>query len=203
MVNDAPILFIVSGPSGSGKGTFLTHIAEQNRDLIRVQTFTTRPPRPNETAADYNFITEAEFHAKCDSGEIFESTRTYEDHYYGSPSRLIRADEPHDLMVELEVKGMLRLKSLSQRRVVSIFVMPPSLEALSERIKARHHEDNFEARLDKAKDQVSYAYAFDYILVNDDVDVFRQQAQTLVAAERNQRLMAGRLKSGMDYLLRT
>ncbi len=203
MVNDAPLLLIVSGPSGSGKGTFLSHIAESNRDLIRVQTFTTRLPRPNETAADYNFISEADFHSKCASGEIFESTKTYDDHYYGSPSRLIRADEPHDLMVELEVKGMLRLRSLSQRRVVSIFIMPPSLEALAERIRARHQEDNFEARLAKAKDQVSYAYAFDYVLVNDEVEAFRAQAQTVVSAERLRRQMAAAVKERMEYLLRT
>lgn len=203
MANDAPLLFIVSGPSGSGKGTFLTHIAAQFPDVERVQTYTTRPPRPNETAADYNFISPADFEAKCASGEIFESTKTYDDHSYGSPARLIRADEPADLMVELEVKGMLRLRTLSQRRVVSIFVLPPSLEALAERIKARHHEDNFEARLAKAKDQVSYAYAFDYALVNDELEAFREQSALIVAAERLRRQTASMLKDRMDFLLRT
>jgi guanylate kinase len=203
MAQDAPILFIVSGPSGSGKGTFLSHIADQFPDLVRVQTFTTRPPRPNETAADYTFVAVAEFDAKCANGEIFESTRTYDDYCYGSPSRLVRDDEPADLMVELEVKGMLRLRSLSQRRVVSIFVMPPSMEDLEARIKARHQEDNFNARLDKAKDQVSYAYAFDYVLVNDDLSTFQEQAATIVAAERLRRTMAASMKQRMEYLLRT
>lgn len=203
MAQDTPILFIVSGPSGAGKGTFLAHVAQKFPDLKRVQTFTTRPPRPNESPDDYNFVTLQEFERLTHDGEIFEFTKTYDDFFYGSPTRLVRTSETEDLLVELEVKGMLRLKALSQRRVVSIFVLPPTMAALATRIKARHQEDNFEARLAKAKDQVSYAYAYDYVLVNDDLEKFRDQAEAIVRAERLKRNLFLDLKERMEFLLTT
>jgi len=77
------------------------------------------------------------------------------------------------------------------------------MAALATRIKARHQEDNFEARLAKAKDQVSYAYAYDYVLVNDDVEKFKQQAESIIRGERLKRSLFLDIKERMEFLLTT
>jgi guanylate kinase len=203
MAFDAPLLFIVSGPSGSGKGTLLAHLAQTQPDLERVQTYTTRAMRPTESAEDYNFIADGEFDRHVASGEIFEFTRTYGDHRYGSPKRLVDASDGRDIVVELEVKGMLRLRTLSQRRVVSLFILPESIEELERRIRARHMEDNFEDRIAKAREQVSYAYAYDYLAVNADRERFLSEAEAIVRAERARRDGARFMRGSMSELLRS
>lgn len=203
MPKDSPLLFVISGPSGSGKGTLLDHIAETQPDLVRVQTYTTRPARPNETKDDYNFVSEPAFQRLVDQGELYEHTRTYEDYCYGSPKILVEDADPRDLIVELEVKGMLRMKAASKRRVVGIFILPSSVESLKERIMARHLEENFDARIKKAIDQVSYAYAYDYLLVNDVREIFLQEAFNVVAAERARRRGDSFMRNKMSEFMHT
>ena len=181
-----PLLIVVSGPSGAGKKTFLDHVAERFPETQRVTTYTTRFPREGEKdGVDYRFISGDEFEEKVHSGEIFESTRTYGDYQYGSPLDLIsdRIDAP--LVVELDVKGMARLKSSSARRVVSIFIMPPSMEDLMKRIVSRPGDppDNLERRIDAAVQQLDYAWSYDYILVNDHLREFLRDVESVVSAE--------------------
>ncbi|MFY9235186.1 MAG: hypothetical protein WAO58_12095 [Fimbriimonadaceae bacterium] len=177
------LLFVISGPSGAGKGTLLERLSQGDLGLSRVRTYTTRPPRTNETEADYAFISREEFFGHVESGEIWEHTRTYGDHYYGSPVRLLQDEGGSHLLTEVEVKGMLRLREFSARRVVSIFVLPPSIEELGARIEKRHAEVNSQARIDKALDQIGYASAYDYILLNKDMEEFLARAETIARAE--------------------
>ena len=115
---------MISGPSGSGKGTAMGHMTRLFPGIQKAATFTTRAPRPGERPGiDYHFITPEAFQAKVESGEIYEFTRTYGDYVYGSPRRLLETDEFAPLLVELEVKGMLRLKAATRRRLVSVFVL--------------------------------------------------------------------------------
>lgn len=179
-----PLLFVLSGPSGSGKGTALAHLTANFPDLRRVTTFTTRAPRPGEQAGiDYNFITPEEFARRVEDGTIYEAAKTYGDYLYGSPRVLVDDSESAPLLVELEVKGMLRLKATSKRRVVSVFVLPPSTQALAERITKRSAEANVEARLAKALDQIQYALAYDYVLVNDGLEPFLADLSAVFNAE--------------------
>jgi guanylate kinase len=179
-----PLLFVLSGPSGSGKGTALGHIGQTFPEIGRVTTFTTRSPRSGETpGVDYNFITAEEFQERVDDGSIYEAAKTYGDYLYGSPRVLVDETEPKPLLVELEVKGMLRLRATSKRHVVSIFVLPPSTQALADRITRRHVEGNIDARLEKALDQIQYALAYDYVIVNDGLDQFLLDLQSVIHAE--------------------
>ncbi len=177
------ILFIVSGPSGSGKGTFIRHIVRQHQGVERVPTYTTRQPRAKEVAGvDYNFVDADEFDRLVESGEIFEYTRTYGDYLYGSPSRLIEAGS-ENLILELDYKGMLRTRTRSARRTVSIFLLPPDLESMTRRIEGRQRETNLEARRQKFFEQVQFAWAYDYVIQNDQLDRFLAQASALAEVE--------------------
>lgn len=184
MSRSGPLLFVISGPSGAGKGTALRHLSATFSEIERVTTFTTRKPRPNETpGVDYRYIDEAEFERLRESGEIYESERTYKDYAYGSPSCLLRDDAPAPMLVEMEVKGMLRLRASSRRRVVSIFLLPAAMRELAERVESRHAEGNLDARMEVALEQVHFALAYDYLLVNADREDFLRDLTTVVQAE--------------------
>ncbi len=177
------ILFIVSGPSGSGKKTFAEHIIRKFAEIQRVATYTTREPRRGEIEDfDYVFIGEEEFEELVASKEIFEFTRTYGDNLYGSPKRLIEAGSD-DLIVELDYKGMLRTRAMSARRTVSIFVLPPDLEVMTQRIERRQREDNLAARRKKFFEQIQFAWAYDYVVQNGELDRFLAQAEAIAEAE--------------------
>jgi guanylate kinase len=188
------LLFIVSGPSGAGKGTFISHVRESFPAIQHTPTYTTRSPRAGEVdGVDYNFIAADTFHEYCKDGRIAEYTRTYGDYYYGSPSALLSLDGPQ-LLVETDYKGMLRFRHLSPRRVVSIFILPDSFESIQHRITARHKEDNMEERLKNYYEQTQFAYCYDYVLVNRDIPQFKADIGHVLEAE----LLRAR---GVDTLL--
>lgn len=198
-----PLLFVISGPSGSGKGTALKVVGEEFPKLVRAATFTTRSPRPGEVPGrDYEFLSQADFDAKIAGGEIFEFTQPYRDYQYGSPTTLLRADADHDLLVELDFRGMLRVRALSARRVVSIFLVPPQNEVLAQRIGARHPETNLEARMASNVEQSETAWSYDYVLVNAEVEQFRRDLVTVVSAELLRRDGLGLLAALDDRLVK-
>jgi guanylate kinase len=201
-VGARPLLLVVSGPSGAGKKTFLDHVADTFPETKRITTYTTRFPREGEQdGIDYRFISSDEFDEKVQTGEIFESTRTYGDYQYGSPLDLVSARHSAPLVVELDVKGMARLRASSARRVVSIFIMPPDIQELMKRIVARTGEkpENLERRIDAAVQQLDYAWSFDYVLVNDNLKAFLADVESVIRAElvrqRGIEQMFGRIHS--------
>jgi guanylate kinase len=179
------ILFVVTGPSGSGKGTVMRAIVAEFADIQKIATFTTRPPRPGEEHGfDYNFITSDEFLAKVGSGEIAEHERVYNDHYYGSPT--FDPDRGPDKLMELDYKGTFKYKRIT-KRLVTIFVAPPSIEELVERINRRSSEANLENRVKNALEQMQYAEHYDYVVMNDNLDDACREALSIVQAERCKR----------------
>ncbi len=180
-----PLLFVVSGPSGSGKGTALDFIERTFAPIIaRSPTYTTRARRNGERdGKDYNYVDQARFDELVASKEIFEFTRTYNDELYGSPRRLINTDDEHHLLVELDFNGFHRLRSISRRKVIGIFIMPPSIEDLSKRILARQPETNLERRLHRVSEQIAHAWSYDYIILNQDREEFLRRVRCCVEAE--------------------
>ncbi len=181
-----PLLFVISGPSGSGKGTALDLIEREFSPTIsRSPTYTTRAPRTGERPGkDYHYVDEKRFYELVAQKEIFEFTRTYNDELYGSPRCLINAeDDGRHLLVELDFNGFHRLRSISRRKVIGIFVMPPSIEELSKRILARQPETNLDRRLQRVSEQIAHAWSYDYIVLNQDRDEFMRRIRTVVSAE--------------------
>ena len=178
------ILFVVSGPSGSGKGTLMDYATENFKSIQHIPTYTTRNPRPSEIKGkDYNYLTQKDFMTLVGNGGIFEYTKTYGDYMYGSPLSLIENQYNKNLIVELDYKGMFRVKSVSQHRVVSIFVLPPDIKTLKTRITKRFEEENLTNRLKVISEQLQFAWAYDYVIVNNDYADYLSDIQTILKAE--------------------
>ncbi len=190
-----PIVFIVSGPSGSGKGTLMRHVSTAIPEVRHIPTYTTRARRPEEVdGEDYNFISMEAFEELQASGDIFEATRTYGKHLYGSPRSLVDDVLGENLIVELDYKGMLRVRARSSLRVVSLFILPQSKGERQKRINRRHKESDVDARLELASEQLQFAWAYDYVLRNETLESFLAEASAIVRAELLRR-------SGARFLL--
>jgi guanylate kinase len=178
-----PLLFVISGPSGAGKGLALTSIAASGL-ASRVATYTTRTPRPNEKhGVDYNFVSVDNFRKLLDEGIIFEYTRTYSDSFYGSPGALLSADDATPKVVELDPMGFVRVRAISNRRVVGIFVTTKSEAELRERLFARGQLNDADQRLRVRTAQETWAWVYDYVLINNDRDDFIRELETVVQSE--------------------
>lgn len=178
-----PLLFVVSGPSGAGKGTALRFLTERSL-LQRVPTYTTRQPREREKAGtDYIFVSEEEFFRLHNAGTIFEYTRTYSAGYYGSPQRLIADDQAGPLLTELDPGGFVRVRAASRRRVIGIFVTTASEDELRQRLNRRGQGDEANQRLHIRTDQLTWAWVYDYVLLNEDRGQFLRDLETVVRGE--------------------
>jgi guanylate kinase len=182
-LDSRPLLYVISGPSGSGKGTALDHIAASGA-VARIPTFTTRPPRDTETdGVQYNFVDVDTFFALYEQGVIFEYTRTYSSDYYGSPTRLLASKEQQAFAVELDPMGFVRLRAASARRVVGIFVVTTTEDELRRRIIERGQAGEIGLRLKARVDQLTWAWSYDYVLLNDDRRQFVSDLDAVVRAE--------------------
>lgn len=176
-----PRIIILTAPSGAGKTT-LAHRLRQALPMLRFSvSATTRPPRPGEQhGVDYYFLSPEEFRQLIERGELIEYEEVYPGRFYGTLRREIaKASREHPVLLDIDVKGALRVKELFGEEAFAIFVRPPSLEALAERLRNRGTEDEttLRQRLARARMELQLADRFDAIVVNDDLE--RATAETL------------------------
>lgn len=178
-----PLLFIVSGPSGAGKGTALRVLRECG--VVRVPTYTTRHRRPDEQdGLDYRFIPDDAFFNRVKSGEIFEYTRTYSDSFYGSPHDLLSAAISQPIASEMDPLGFSRVRARTVRRTVGIFVATASEETLRSRISIRGQAAELQQRLAVRAEQMAWSLTYDYVVFNDgDVKDFQRRIANIVEVE--------------------
>lgn len=179
-------LLVVSGPSGAGKGTICKALIEKNPIWISTSC-TTRKPRVGEVdGVNYFFIEREEFLKKIDQDEFLEYAEVY-GNFYGTPrSEVLRLlDEGKDVILEIDIQGALKIKS-SYPEGVFIFIMPPSMEELRNRITNRGSEtpESLKTRLEAAYDEISFASKYDYAVVNDEVDKAVKKIESIIIAEK-------------------
>jgi len=182
------ILFVVSGPSGSGKETVLSRLLSDVEGLTRIVTYATRPMRPGEAEGKpYHFISDAQFDHHLKTGEIFEHETVYGSFRYGSPRRALTASGDRDFLMELDPNGYRRMKKSRTSPTVGIFLLVPDLETLKGRIMQRHAESDVEARIEAAQKQIRESSDYDYLLMNDDLETCCRNAARICTVERLRR----------------
>lgn len=184
------ILTVISGPSGSGKGTVVKRIKELRQDIGVSVSATTRSPRDGEIdGREYYFITHADFDEKLARGEILEHT-VYCGNYYGTPKsevdRVVSAG--NDLILEIEVEGAAQIKKLYPD-AVTVMLIPPTLDELRARLEGRGSEDSatVEKRLCRALEEIKLAYEYDFVVVNENgkIDECASKILEIVNAEHS------------------
>lgn len=179
-------LLVVSGPSGAGKGTICKALIEKNPIWISTSC-TTRKPREGEVeGVNYFFIEKEEFLRRIDNDEFLEYAEVY-GNFYGTPrSEVLRLlEEGKDVILEIDIQGALKIKS-SYPEGVFIFIMPPSMEELRNRITNRGSEtpESLKTRMEAAYDEISFASKYDYAVVNDEVETAVKKIESIIVAEK-------------------
>jgi guanylate kinase len=167
-------LFVVTGPSGAGKGTLISALIERRDDLEVAISATTRPLRPGEEDGhDYYFLTEEEFLARIEAGDFLEHVVYVSGQRYGTlRSEVARIHAVgKSVVLELETKGARAVRD-AEPSAVTIFIAPPSFAELERRLRERATESSGEIneRLELAREQMQEADDFDYVVMNDDVE---------------------------------
>lgn len=191
MIEKKGILFILSGPSGVGKGTVRERLFEQENNLKYSISMTTRDKRPGEIdGVDYFYKTKDEFERLVEDNKMLEHAK-YVNNYYGTPKAYVEEmlEAGHDVFLEIEVQGALQVQQNFSEGVF-IFLFPPSLEELKNRIVNRGTESKTLVlnRLKEAKKEINMMYAYDYVVVNDNVDDAVAKIQAIIQSEHCKQL---------------
>lgn len=180
------LLIVLSGPSGVGKGTLCGRLRQLSPDLVYSVSATTRAPRAGEEEGKNYFFTSRErFREMIDQGELLEWAE-YVENYYGTPKRFVEETirQGRDIILEIEVQGALQVKK-SFPEAVFIFVLPPSLDELQNRITSRgtESESTISSRMQVAAEELKLLEQYDYAVVNDEIDCACMKVQSIITAE--------------------
>ena len=185
------LMFILSSPSGAGKTTIARKLLAAEPELGLSVSATTRPIRPGEIdGRDYHFISQDTFDRKVDEGEFYEWAHVF-GNCYGTPKGEIRAGLKvgSDYLFDIDWQGTQQLHQKAESDVVCVFILPPSLDELRRRLEGRGTDSEavIAARMARAQAEISHWDAYDYVVVNDDVDTCFGKVRAILAAERMRR----------------
>lgn len=181
-------LYVVSGPSGAGKGTIVRALMETEPRIALSVSATTRPPRDDERDGEhYHFIAESEFLQMIDSSALLEHNHHF-GAYYGTPRAHVeqRLADGYDVILEIEVMGGAQVKAKVPDDTVMVFVLPPDMKELERRLRGRdsESEEKIAARLARAAEELEAITRYDYIIVNETVPQAAADLQSIIRAER-------------------
>jgi len=182
------LFFVFSAPSGTGKTSIIKGVCEKDKSLVFSVSVTTRPQRPAEQEGiDYIFISNQEFEEKIKNNSFIEYARVF-DHYYGT----LRDDannleeKKQDLILDMDWQGADQVRSRYNSRVVSIFILPPSLSELEARLKKRGQDspEVIDKRLKKAVQEIQHWREYTYVIINECLEQSIAQALSIIQSER-------------------
>lgn len=190
--NRRGLILIVSSPSGAGKTTLTRGLLAKDSSLHLSVSATTRQPRPNEASGiHYHFLSQREFESRRDAGEFLEWAQVHGIYYYGTPRDAVEKalSEGRDVLFDIDVQGTAQVREKMRQDVVTVFVLPPSIDELHARLKRRADEDDssIRRRLASARKEIARWKDYDYVVVNDNLDRAFLELESILTAERQKR----------------
>ena len=185
------LMFILSSPSGAGKTTIARRLLEEDGEIRLSVSATTRPIRPGEVdGRDYHFVSQDEFGRMVEEDAFYEWAEVF-GNSYGTPKAQIRAGlkAGQDFLFDIDWQGTQQLYQKDQQDVVRVFLLPPSIDELRRRLTGRGTDsaEVIQARMDRARAEISHWDGYDYVVVNDDIDLCFEKVKQILAAERMRR----------------
>tara|TARA_Y100000590_G_scaffold468311_1_gene650622 strand:- start:8489 stop:9121 length:633 start_codon:yes stop_codon:yes gene_type:complete len=182
------MMFVLSSPSGAGKTTLTKKISQKNKNFNISISHTTREPRPNETnGKDYYFVNKEQFDSLIKSDNFFEHAKIF-DNYYGTLKKPVLdfLSNGKDVLFDIDWQGTQQLKKNKDLTLVTIFILPPNIKVLKERLLNRHggQERLIEERMNKFNEEVAHWSEYDYVVVNDDLDICYNKIMELIFSEK-------------------
>lgn len=176
-------LFVISGCSGVGKGTVINKFMERNKDFILSVSCTTRKPRQGEIdGVHYFFLSKEKFEQNIRDDKFLEYAQ-FAENYYGTKKKYVKQkfEEGYNIILEIETNGALQVKEKMPEAVL-IFIAPPSVEELEQRLRGRHTEDEatIQKRLAQVKIELERSRKYDYVVINDNVDRAVEEIEGIV-----------------------
>lgn len=181
------LLIVISGPSGAGKGTICKRFMERNKNVSLSVSATTRSPRNGEVeGVNYYFMSKEKFKEKINDNDFLEYAEVY-DNYYGTPKSNVQEmlDSGKDVILEIDIQGALKVKENSEEGVF-IFILPPSMEELKQRIINRGSEtqESLMKRFKSAYKEINFVSRYNYAVVNDEVEIAVEKLEAIICAEK-------------------
>ena len=184
-------VIILSSPSGGGKTTLSRGLLESLDDIEVSISYTTREPRNNEVhGVDYYFVDQEEFLSKIDNEEFLEHKKVF-DNFYGTELQAVNGilKQGHNVLLDIDWQGTREVKAKMRYSVVSIYILPPSILELENRLRSRNtdDEDTIRQRMQRSISELSHWSDYDYVLINNDIDECLQDVINIVKVERLKR----------------
>ena len=188
VVEKKGMMFVLSSPSGAGKTTLTKKIAEHNSNFGISISYTTRKPRPNEiNGKEYHFVGMEEFNRLVKENNFFEYANIF-DNYYGTLKKTVikLISQGKDVLFDIDWQGTQQLKKIDNLSSVTIFILPPNIQVLKERLLNRHkgQKNIIEKRLSKFNEEISHWHEYNYVVVNDDLNMCYDHILNIIMSEK-------------------
>ena len=191
------MMFVLSSPSGAGKTTLTKKIAENNKSFIISISHTTRTPRLNEIdGKDYYFVNKLKFDTLIKTNSFYEHAKIF-DNYYGTLKEPVLKSllQGKDVLFDIDWQGTQQLKKIKDLELVTFFILPPNIQILKKRLLDRHNEQEkiILQRMNKFNEEVSHWKEYNYVVVNDDLEICYNKILNIIMSEKKGKKIAQNL----------
>ena len=182
------MMFILSSPSGTGKTTLTKKLAEHNKKFAISISHTTRKPRPNEiNGKDYHFVSIEKFNSLIKKNNFYEYANIF-DNYYGTLKSAVKEllSQGKDILFDIDWQGTQQLKKIKELSIVTIFILPPNIQVLKNRLLSRHKDQKelIGERMNKFNEEVSHWNEYNYVVINDDLNICYDNILKIITSEK-------------------
>ena len=204
-MSEKGVLVILSSPSGAGKTSIARALVEENKNLLFSVSATTRKSRPGEkNGREYHFLTVNEFRERIDNGQFLEHAKVF-GNLYGTPLEPVMEsiNDGKDLIFDVDWQGGKQIRSSSLSKfVISIFILPPSIKALQERLmkRAQDSSETVKDRMTKSIGEIMHWKEYDYVIVNNDFEQTLNEIKSIITSEKLRRVRNSQLEEFVETL---